>query len=437
MFFLRQQIAVMATAFIAVSLYMPHALAQDASNERDRVVEAFGFRTISPFKNRDINVDPFEYRGDPIPFNSFLVAPNITFKQEYNDNVLATENDTEGDFVTVIEPELTVQKSVGRHSFVAQIQSEIRRYWDITSENIENYQARLQGNLEAKTGLEIPIEIVYKDGHLDRRTQRRAVVSDLPDEPLRVKSFQAQTGITYRPNRLQLSLLGDYIQQRLENATRFDGTELIRDNRDLDAIRVTAQASYELPSEITPFIQLEYTDEDYINERASAISRDNQNIELVAGASFDFKGLVYGFMSAGYESRNYQDGRVDDADGLALRGRMTWEPQAKTRLSIDVSRETFEDNEIIAGLTETVLGFEIQHELQKDFFAKFATYYENEDFTDIDREDDTYGATASVVYIANSRLQVGGEYSYTTRDGTVDGLGLDNNIFMLRATLGL
>lgn len=434
MFLSRKNIAAIAIGVLTACACMPHAMAQEVSDKKDRVAEPFGFRNISPFKNDDINVDPFEYRGDPVKFNSFLIWPNLTLKQEYNDNVLATENNTESDFATIIEPEITVQKQVGRHNFLGRISSEIRRYWDLTNENVENYRALFQANLEARKTLNIPIKIEYMDEHLERKNQKRANVNELSTKPLGVQSFETETGVIYKPNRLELSFLGNYTQKRLDNAERFNGAPLIRENRDLDAAQFSAQASYEMPAGFVPFMRAEISEEDYVNESAGAVSRDNNNVRILLGSAFDYKGLLYGFMSAGYETRSYDDSRVSDADGLALRGKVTWVPQAKTQISLDLLRETFEDNVIIAGITETYAAIELQHELQKDLFLKLGTSFQNEDFNDTDREDDTFGAKASVVYIANSHLQFGAEYEHTTRDSTVNGLGLDNNIVMLRAT---
>jgi len=184
----------------------------------------------------------------------------------------------------------------------------------------------------------------------------------------------------------------------------------------------------------TPFIKTEFAKEDYINEAKGANSRDNNLIRSLIGTAFNYKGLVKGFLSAGYETRTYSDDAVDDADGLTLQGQVRWEPQAKTRFTLDLSRETYEDNIIIAGITETYAGLEMQHEIQKDLFGKIAFSYKDEEFQDVDRTDKTFETGASLVYIINPHLQLGADYTYATRNSSAIGLDLDNNIFMLRAT---
>ena len=100
--------------------------------ETEGMTDPFAFRTPSAFGAGETNVDPFAYRGEPVKFGSFLLWPNLSLQQGYNDNVLATENSTEDDFVTVIQPELIIRKNIRRHEFVASFNSEVLRHADLS-----------------------------------------------------------------------------------------------------------------------------------------------------------------------------------------------------------------------------------------------------------------------------------------------------------------
>ena len=400
-------------------------------------VEAFGFRTRFGRGTKDSNFDPFAYKGEPVKFGSFLMFPNITLKQGYNDNVLATQNNTRSDFVTVFAPELLIQKQFGRHNALLELKNETIRYWDETDENVENYSALFQANLEAKRGIDIPISLEYRNGFLDRRDQRRASVNQLTVKPLQNTSFQAETGLIYKPNRLLLSLLGNYRQGRLENERTFAGNTLIRDNRDVDAVGFIGRAAYDVSTGFAPFIEATYQQEDFINERAGANSRDNDLFRVLLGSSFDYRGLLTGYLGVGYDMREYSDSNVDDTDALSIDGNIVWNPTAKTRVSLNLSRATFEDNQIAAGLTETVIGLEGRHEIMRDTFARAFVKYDEDEFDSINRTDETTNIGGELLYIIGPHLQIGADYTYTHRDSTVNGLGLDNSVVFLRAKLAL
>jgi len=399
----------------------------------DPKAQSFDFRARSSSGFNDITVDPFMYRGEPVKFKTFLLFPNLTLEQAYNDNVLATETQEKSDFVTALKPELLILKKWGRHQFLAALNAEIFHHWDLKNENVENYSATIDVDLEAKQGLNIPVRLSYHDGSLQRRNQRRASVSELTEKPLGVKSLEAETGFIYKPNRLMLSMLGSYRQARLENARIVSGGQLVRDNGDVDRMRIKARASYDAQTGWAPFLETTFAQEEYINQAPGSLNRNNDLLRVLTGTSFDFKGLLYGFVGAGWENRSYDSGAIDDAGGLSVEAMATWEPSTKSRIIFDVSRKTSEDNEIVAALTKTYAGVEFRHELQRSLFLKTSVSHEREEFESTSREDDTIDAGVGINYIIGPHLQLSAEYDYVTRDSTVNGLSMENSIVFLRA----
>ncbi len=419
--------------FVLVILMIMVIGIQFSAMARDMTAEPFGFRAQKPNGYGEDNVDPFKYRGNPIKFSSFLIWPNLTLQQEYNDNVFATQAAHKSDFTTVLKPSLIIKKEMERHEFILSLDAELRRYWDLNNENVENYSTLFEANIEPSHTTHIPLLLSFRDGHIKRNGQRRTSINDLSVTPLRVRSYEFETGVVHKPNRLGLSLLGNFRRAELENNRLFTGQALIRDNRDINTIKATGRISYELPTNWEPYAELTLADDNFTNEAPAAITRNNNLVRLLLGTLFNYKGLVYGFVGAGWEKRTYDSNAIQSAKGLSLDSKITWEPQAKTTVIFDLSRQTFEDNEIIAGITETITGLELRHELQHDLFIKLMGSYENEDFSNSTRKDDTLNTGVGIHYISGPHLQIGAEYNYTQRNSTIPGLDLDNNIFMLRA----
>ncbi len=400
-------------------------------------VEPFDFR-VEPTKRiiRELE-NPFNYQGNPITFGSFRVWPNLTLRQEYDDNIFATKDGKESDFISVVTPALEAWKSFGRHNFKLRAESEIRHHWDNDSENIQNHSLAFDGDIEARKVLNIPVRVTYNDRHLSRKTQRRSSANQLAVAPLNIKRLEAESGFVYKPNRLELSLLGNYKSIRLGNEDLINGGRLIRDNRDSNSKSAKARLTYDLKEDISPFLEVSYTDQEFINEYPSLQSRNNTSTRVLAGANFNFKDLVTGFIGLGLDNNNFEENSIESTNDISLNAKVSWEPTTKTSLTLNASRATSEDNELIAQLTETNLGLEVQHELQKDLFGRVNLDYKDNNFSETGRRDTTYDLGFEAIKFITPNLHIGAGYSFTTQNSTINGLGFNNSVIFLRARLAL
>lgn len=248
-----------------------------------------------------------------------------------------------------------------------------------------------------------------------------------------MKNLGSGIGFVYKPNRFALELLGDYKQASFENNNQINTPTRTRDNPNEPVIQSTIRASYDTETGWTPYIETTFSRNNFINENLSAPHRDNDLFRLLAGSAFNYKGIVYGFFGIGMDSRSYKDSRIASARGLALESKISWEPRPKSKITFDLSRETFEDNEIIAGLTQTETGLEYSHEVKQNLFLKLIGSYNSEDFNDSPRQDDTITTGLGMQYVISTKFQLGADYNYMTRDSNMNGLDFDDNTLMLRA----
>jgi len=365
------------TASLTLLLTCLSGQASHAQTLKDVIEPSVGFKVGI----KESNIDPFAYRGEPVNYGSFLLWPNLILEQVYNDNVLATGSDAQGDFATFLKPELIFKKDFGRHQLIGALNAEMQQYYDETSENIENYSVKLEADIEAKQGINIPIKFSYRDGHLSRIDQTRESANDIPNSPLGNQNLQIESGVVIKPNRFSLTLLGNYMQGRLENGELNNGTALIRENRNVNRTTGTARLGYDYSETFTPFIEYNYAEEDYIDEITGAVSRNN----------------------------NYN----------------AFNPTEKTQYGFQFSRDRIEDNVIIAGVKRDFAKLNLTHEITRNFFGRAGLSYENKDFEESTREDTLY------------TLEIGTEYKFVTRDSTLDSIEVDNSILFLRARFAL
>ncbi len=402
-------------------------------------VEPYSFRTQTTSQLSGQWADPFIYKGEPRTFKSFQLLPSVTLEQKYTDNVLVIDDsqNPESDFITVLSPAIEIIKNVRRHKFSLDLQSDIYRHWDVTSENIENYSAIFEGEIEALRKLHFPFQISYLDTHFARINERRADATQVTTKPLNTKLLQASVGAIYKPNRLQYNIGAEYEKRRLENARFTNGSELIRDDRNVNNLGLNAEVSYHLKNDFLPFLKFGFERQDYINEGSNPITRNNNLLHAQSGFKFNYKGIVQGALGIGLETRSYQDSAIADVTDYSFDAALQWEPNAKSRFNLATKRQTLEDNELVSGLTRTYVEAQAQHEFRHDVFGKATLNYSFDDFEEIDRRDTRFDGRLELIKILNPRLQIGAEYHYIDRNSDVPSINMNNNILMLRLKTNL
>ena len=426
------------TFFVTGLLTLLIAPITHAQNKADSV-EPYSFRTQTTSKLSGQWSDPFIYKGEPRTFKSFQILPSIDLTQKYTDNVLAVDDaqNPTSDFVTILSPAIELIKNVKRHKFSLNLNSDIYQHWDKRSENIENYSAVFDGEIEALRKLHFPFQISYVDTHFARFNERRADATNITKSPLNTKILKANAGVIYKPNRLQYNLKAEYEKRRLENAVFTDNSILRRDDRNANNFGFNTEISYQLQNNFIPFFQTGFEKQDFINEGSNPVTRNNNLVYGLTGFKFDYKGILNGALGIGLEKRSYQDPAVDNVTDYSFDTALQWEPSAKTRVNFAAKRATLEDNELVSGLTETYVHIQAQQELRHDIFGRASLGYSLDDFEEIDRQDKRFDGRLELIKIINPRFQVGAEYHYIDRNSDIPSINMDNNILMLRLKTNL
>lgn len=371
---------------------------------------------------------------EPIPFKGFLLSPSVEVEARYDDNVFVTETNEQGDFLSMVRPNLVITKEIGRHSFALEGGGQIKRYREFESENTNEVNAEFRGNLEAYHNLDIPFSISYATDHRDRTNRSSGIITE---KPVGFSTFSSSAGITYQPNRLNIELLGTYTEIRGEDSRNILTGE-IRPGEDRDINQYTAALTtqYDTGAWFTPKAAIIYQANDdlvptFTGQGFNGEERDNTVWRFLTGLAVDYKSLVLGSFGIGYETRDYKASTIDGISALALSADIGFQITPKTLITFEAERTTKEENEILAGLTATSFELGLMRELNSRLSAegKFSVVYS--DFSNSVREDTEYKAGLGLRYILQKGLYLDSQYSFGTRDSTQNGLSFDRNVFML------
>jgi hypothetical protein len=363
---------------------------------------------------------------EPIKFGSFLLTPKLTIEQSYDDNIFASEDDEETDFVTALKPSLLVEKSYRDHQFAFEAEGEARKYWDHSDEDVINFKSEFRGRAVPRRALTLPFKISYEKGHLDRTDER----GSLTREPTGFMKLKTEIGTEYAPNRLTLGVYGGFNQTRFDNGETFGGAEVIRDDGDFNTVYGRGVVKYSTGTEWTPFMSLMYGENTYKN----GSSRDNNVLRAMAGAEVAYHDLLKGSAAFGHDWRSYDAAGADDVRAFSAEGSLQLKLKPRMTFKLDFLRQSEEDNVVNDGIVETEIHLRNAYELKHNLFLNTGTQWRNTKFEDTDRTDNTYGGTIGISYILNRRFEVGGEYLHRWRDSTAAGSDFEGNIFMLRLT---
>ncbi|MGH1398681.1 MAG: outer membrane beta-barrel protein [Alphaproteobacteria bacterium] len=361
--------------------------------------------------------------GPPIMINGFALSPSLGLRTRYVSNIFASEAGEEGDFIASIEPAVTVQKQVRDHQFNLSAYSNIERYKNNKSENIENYGASFYGILTGAAHLQLPFSFAYKTDHQQRNRERTGRVSK---SPIQFASYKAELGGYYNPNRLHLHNRVFYEGRRYDNGQTVDGAALLREDSDTDSYGATITAAYETRRPLMPLLRLSYKRNEYIRS-----DRDNAEFSGLLGVRYEVSKLLGTRLAIGRQHINYDSASIDDITNSAISGNITWSPKERTAIDLSVERASEEDNIINQGVVNSVISLNIDHELKQDLFLNIGLGGEEDDFQNSSRKDRYYDTSIGLKYLISPRFELEGEYQYRTRDSNAQGLDYDQNIFML------
>jgi outer membrane autotransporter protein len=138
----------------------------------------------------------------------------------------------------------------------------------------------------------------------------------------------------------------------------------------------------------------------------------------------------------GYLAQTFDDPRFDMIDGIDFGGKVVWNVTRRTTVSALVGRHisvTTLDN--AAGSLVTEAGVTVDHELRRDLLLHFNAKWRENDYSGIDRTDDTYEIGAGVNYFITRNFNVGAGYSYRQRSSNAPTAEYMRNLVMLNLDL--
>jgi hypothetical protein len=367
-------------------------------------------------------LDPLGVRA-----GSFLIFPKVEVGTTYDDNVFATENDEEGDFIFQVLPTITAQSDFSRHQLRFSAGADVGRYADNTSENYIDYFATGSGRFDITADSALLSNLSYRQLHEDRGDPDS---SDNASEPIEFSRTNAELAYQQRFNRVTGRIGIGAENEDYDDVASITGETLDQDLRDKWAYSAVGQVGYDLYPGYQPFLRFTYTRTEYDE---GTVKPNSDTYEAVVGTTLDLTNLLTGEIFVGYLSRSYDEDQFSNFTGLAYGLKLDYAVTQLTSISGNIERGVEEGFGVAPNPRDrTTFQIGVDHELLRNLVLSALAEYQMDDYQNTDQEEDYYVLQAGATYNINRNLYLRGTYSYSTRDSNIAGSDYDRNLFLLR-----
>jgi hypothetical protein len=392
-----------------------------------------------PRRRLKVDDDPFGAAG--IYYGSFLSKAAVELSGGYDTNP-ARVSPARGSAFYMISPELLIASNWERHSLIADLRGSYTGYGS-------TIPATVSASSGAPTTLDRPDFTGKVDGRVDvtRDTRvntelRLRVATDNPGSP------NIQTGLARYPvyatsgaslgvsqdfNRFNVALNGTVDHTSYQWSKLGDGTTSSNDDRDFTQYGGIARASYDWRPGVKPFVEVEA--DTRVHDQAIdrfGYRRDSDGGYVKGGSTFELTRLITGEAAVGWETRSYQDPRLNGISGLLTSASLVWTVTPLTTAKF-IATSSIDESPLagVSGVLTHDYTWQVEHAFRRWLVASAKFGYGTSDYVGLGRFDNRYTASADLVYKLNRTFQIKGQLRHDWLDSSIAGASTQATVITL------
>ena len=175
----------------------------------------------------------------------------------------------------------------------------------------------------------------------------------------------------------------------------------------------------------------------YITPNPNQISRDGLSSTYFTGVSWAISGKTTGVARIGVQDKHFDSVQREDFTGLSWDIGAEWTPQNQTLVSLSTKQAAINPDLYGDYNLQTRVHLTIEHNWNSYLKSDFSTSYLNEDYTGVDRKEDSYTLKVGVDYQFRRWLSVSGQWQFIEKESNWAGYSYDQNLWSLAFNLSL
>jgi hypothetical protein len=263
---------------------------------------------------------------------SLILEPEASARIAYDSNIYNVEVAKRDDGFMIVEPRLSLRSDFARHGFELRGGAQIRRYFNITGENSEQYDVAARGVLELGGRIDVEPEIGFV-----RSVEQRGTAGDLftTDSPVIFEAKHAALRISRSGGILGLSARGSIRELDYENASR-NGAPVDLSTRNVTMLRGQIRADVRLNDRIGAFARIDGNKIEYA--RQTATPRDSSGYSVLGGIHLQITSLVDLQAALGYIHQDFDNPAFRPVGGINYNLALNWTPTPRWQVEASAER---------------------------------------------------------------------------------------------------
>ena len=366
------------------------------------------------------------YDAVGVPAGAVTVFPEASVTGTFNDNIYATDTNTESDFITTLAARVSAVSTWSRHALNLRAGLAQYLYNDNDDEDRLDWDVGGDGRIDITRDTNVTAGLSYAELSEDRGAPNAI---GLASEPTEYSLLAANAALNHRFNRVTSRIGATYSDFDYDTVPLTGGGVLNQDFRDREEYTQLLRLGYDVSPDTNVYVQGTLNQREYDQKPpVVALNRDSDGYAVVAGADFRLTNLAQGGVYAGYQSQDYADPTLPEIDGVAFGANVDWFVTPLTTVRFEAGSAIEETIAAGAsGYTDNSAGLRIDHELMRNVIVGGAISFANQDYEGIARDDDVTRAGLSVDYLLNRNFSLRLGYDYADRDSSVAGLDYSRN----------
>ena len=359
--------------------------------------------------------------GTRIGDSPAFISPYVGLGVGYDDNIFLSSSNERSSGVVIVSPGFRIDARSPNTVLLLTHQHQIGRYWESHDDDYVDHVTHFQADVAFARNAFGRVGLDYIKSH-DPRGSTDRPISTSPDE-YKLWSPNATFAFGAPGAQGRVELYYSYARKRYDN-NRATTIFSDRDTQEYGGalyVRV-APKTYVLG-------EIRQTDIDYrVNSPFSGQER-----RYYGGVSWEATAATTGTLKVGRLKRTFDSG-APAATATSWEGLISWAPRTYSTFDLFTSRQTSESTGLGNFILSSVVGLNWNHQWSSVLMTGVSARFQRDEYQGFNRTDETKSLGLRVGYKFRRWLTVGAEYSFTTRDSSLN-FDYDKNFYLLTATI--